>query len=83
MRNNVVVVVEYLREIIKKVFLKFFIILLGSNIKNCVILFSVLGHAVAQLVEALRLQVGRSRVRFPMVSLEFFSDIILLAALWP
>ena len=26
---------------------------------------------------------GRSRVRFPMVSLEFFIDIILLAALWP
>ena len=29
------------------------------------------------------LQVGRSRVRFPMVPLEFFIDIILLAALWP
>ena len=29
------------------------------------------------------LQAGRSRVRFPMVSLEFFIDIILLAALWP
>ena len=29
------------------------------------------------------LQVRRSRVRFPMVSLEFFIDIILLAALWP
>jgi len=28
------------------------------------------------------LQVGRSRVRFPVVSLEFFIDIILLAALW-
>jgi hypothetical protein len=28
------------------------------------------------------LQTGRSRVRFPMVSLEFFSDIILPAALW-
>jgi hypothetical protein len=28
------------------------------------------------------LQAGRSRVRFPMVSLEFFIDIILLAALW-
>jgi hypothetical protein len=25
------------------------------------------GHAVAQLVEALRLQAGRSRVRFPKV----------------
>ena len=28
------------------------------------------------------LQVGRSLVRFPMVSLEFFIDIILPAALW-
>jgi len=25
----------------------------------------------------------RSQVRFPMVSLEFFSDIILPVALWP
>jgi hypothetical protein len=30
-----------------------------------------------------KLQAGKSRVRFPMVSLEFFIDIILLAALWP
>ena len=29
------------------------------------------------------LQVGKSRVRFPMVSLEFFIDIILPTALWP
>jgi hypothetical protein len=29
------------------------------------------------------LQTGRSQVRSPMVSLEFFSDIILLVALWP
>jgi hypothetical protein len=29
------------------------------------------------------LQTGRSRVRFPMVSLEFFIDTILPAALWP
>jgi len=29
------------------------------------------------------LQTGRSRVRFRIVSLEFFIDIILLAALWP
>jgi hypothetical protein len=37
-----------------------------------------LGHAVAQLVEA-----GRSRARFPMVSLEFFIDTNLPAALRP
>ena len=29
------------------------------------------------------LQVGRSRFRFPMVSLDFFIDIILPATLWP
>jgi len=29
------------------------------------------------------LQVGRSRVRFPMVSLEFFIDTILPSPLWP
>ena len=37
------------------------------------------GYAVAQLVEALRY----NRVRFPIVSLEFFIDIILPVALWP
>jgi len=36
--------------------------------------------AVAQLLEA---QAGRSRVQFPMISLIFFMDIILPAALWP
>jgi hypothetical protein len=36
-------------------------------------------HAVAQLAEALRYKPKKSRVRFPMVSLEIFIDIILLA----
>ena len=40
-------------------------------------------HAVAQLIEALRFKDGRSRVRFPLVSLELFIDTILPAALWP
>ena len=44
---------------------------------------SSLGHAVSQLVLALRYKPGRSRVRFLIVSLEFFIDMTLLAALWP
>ena len=42
-----------------------------------------LGHAVAQLVEALRYKREGRGFEFPMVSLEFFIDIILPAALWP
>ena len=38
---------------------------------------SVVGRGTALL------QVGRSQVRFPMVSLQFFTDTILPAALWP
>jgi hypothetical protein len=38
---------------------------------------------VVQLVEALRYKPGRSRVRFLIVSLEIFIDLILPAALWP
>jgi hypothetical protein len=34
-------------------------------------------------VWGITLQNGRSRDRFPMISLEFFIDIILSAALWP
>jgi len=42
-------------------------------------LFQILKHAVAQLVEALRYKPQNLRVRFPMVSLKFFIDIILHA----
>ena len=38
---------------------------------------------VALLVGCTALQAGRPWVRFPMLSLDFFIDIILLAALWP
>jgi hypothetical protein len=41
----------------------------------------VWGHAVGAVGLRTALKAGRSRVRFPMVSLEFFIDIILPAAL--
>jgi hypothetical protein len=41
----------------------------------------VQGYAVAQLVEAPRYKPDRWRVRFPMESLAFFSDLILPVAL--
>ena len=41
------------------------------------------GHAVAQLVEALRYKLEGRRFDSPMVSLKFFIDVILPAALWP
>jgi len=34
-------------------------------------------HAMVQLVEVLALQAGKSRIRFPMGSLEFSLDLIL------
>jgi hypothetical protein len=40
------------------------------------------GACGSAVVKALR-YTGRSRVRFPMVTVEFFSDIILPVALWP
>jgi hypothetical protein len=54
---------------------------LGYDIKwACVLFLGARGGAVGW---GTALQVGRSRVRFPIVLLEFFNDIILPAALWP
>jgi len=50
------------------------------NILNISVL-GIVGHAVVQLVEAL--QVGKLWVQFPVVSVEFFSDLILPATLGP
>jgi hypothetical protein len=47
---------------------------------NYILIKRVRGSAVGW---GAALQVGRSLVRFPMVSLEFFIDIILPAAIWP
>jgi len=41
------------------------------------------GYALAQLVEALRYNLASRVFEFPMVSLEYFIDIILPAALEP
>jgi hypothetical protein len=38
---------------------------------------------VPKFIGVTDLQAGRSRVRFPVESLEFFSDLILAVALWP
>jgi len=46
------------------------------NIILCPVLFGAVGWVTA-------LQAGRSRVRFPIVSLEYFIDIILPTSLWP
>jgi len=40
------------------------------------------GYVVVQLLEALRYK-SESHGQFPMVSLEFFGDVILMATLWP
>ena len=47
------------------------------------IFYTNVSHAVTQLVEALRYKPEGRGFDSPMVSLEFFIDIILLAALWP
>jgi uncharacterized membrane protein len=41
------------------------------------------GSRGAAVIEAPRYKTGRSRDRFPVVSLEFFIDIILPVTLWP
>jgi hypothetical protein len=52
-----------------------------TNVEYALILqkLGVRGGAVGS---GTALQAGRSRIRFPMVSLEFFIDIILPAAVW-
>jgi len=41
------------------------------------------GYSVVQFVETLRYKPEGRGSNFPMVSLEFFIDIILPVALWP
>jgi len=45
--------------------------------------YSFIGARGDAVGRGIALQTRRSRVRFPTVSLEFFIDIILPAALWP
>ena len=53
----------------------------GEHLPKRPLLSPTLTHGCA-VVWGTALQAGRSRVRFPMVSLEFFIDIILPSALW-
>ena len=55
--------------------------LLGFGINLC--LYSGWGARGSAVGWGTVLQTGTSRVRFPMVSMEFFIDIILPTALWP
>jgi hypothetical protein len=56
-----------------------------ADVQHCVFVFVVTlyGARGGAVGRGITLQAGRSRVRFLMVSLEFFIDIILPAALWP
>ena len=57
---------------------------MATTIKNNHIYQSRCGTLlVAQLIEALGYKPEGRGFRFPMVSLEFFIDIILPVALWP
>ena len=63
---------------------KLVIVILGYNPKkNRSVSLQKWGYAMAQLVEALSYKSEGRRSDSPMVSLEFFVDIILPAALWP
>ena len=57
-----------------------FSIITGCTIHVDIILYRTRGGVVNKFTT---LQTGRSRDRFPIVSLEFFSDIILPVTLWP
>jgi len=57
--------------------------MLDINFRGLLAVFISYVARDAALVSGTGLQAGRSRVRFPMASLEFFIDIILPAARWP
>jgi len=66
----------------KKV-LKIEFIVHGSVRRNNILIYIQQGARGGAVGWGTALQVGRSRVRSPMVSLEFFIAIILPTALWP
>jgi hypothetical protein len=52
-------------------------------LETCVGTWTLFGGRGSAVGWGTALQIGRARVQFPRVSLEFFIDIILPAALWP
>jgi len=55
----------------------------GIQRNNLLSIISKEGAPGSAVVWGTALHAGRSRVRFPMVTLKFFIDIILPASLWP
>jgi len=59
---------------------------ISTEVKKKIFLFltkCIMGARGGALGRGTALQARRSRIQFPMVSLVFFIDIILPAALWP
>ena len=54
----------------------------NDSVRNEEVLHTVKKKDYSAVGRSTELQVGRSRVRFPMVSLEFFPDVILPTAVW-
>ena len=55
----------------------------STTIIIIIIIIIIIGGRGSAVGLGTALQTGRSRVRFPIVALEFFIDIILPSTVWP